>query len=153
MEFSTKHTTEGQIAASATTQGDTMTTPKIVVQQWTLGRSLRLTIRADGAIVASGKMTADEWQSSARTRQTRHYSIRGTVGPLAGKSAHAVEGLPAVRALVARWMSEVNTSDLDESEALVCECELDYNCHLHAGRMFTFIETRYQGLDDEEVSA
>lgn len=30
-----------------------------------------------------------------------------------------------------------------EAQSNVCECEMDYNCHLHSGRNGTWIETRY----------
>lgn len=33
-----------------------------------------------------------------------------------------------------------------------CECEQDWNCGRH-GTEYTWIETRYQGLDEEEARA
>lgn len=52
-------------------------------------------------------------------------------------------------------MNEITDSEWAEYEASmadVCECELDYRCHLHAGQL-THLETRYKGLDAEEAIA
>lgn len=38
---------------------------------------------------------------------------------------------------------------LDFQDSYGCECEMDWSCPLHHGQP-TWIETRYQGLDDEE---
>lgn len=45
------------------------------------------------------------------------------------------------------------TEDLDwddDDGYMTCECELDWNCGLHAGGP-TYIERRFQGLDDDEM--
>lgn len=38
-------------------------------------------------------------------------------------------------------------------EPVMCECEQDWNCGLHAHQIGTWIETRYAGLDDDEARA
>ena len=38
-------------------------------------------------------------------------------------------------------------------EPIMCECEIDWNCGLHAHRAGTWIETRYAGLDNDEAIA
>lgn len=40
------------------------------------------------------------------------------------------------------WQSE----DVDTG----CECEQDWDCGRHGGPRLTWIETRYQGLDEDE---
>lgn len=51
------------------------------------------------------------------------------------------------------------TEDTDEYAALAaetdydeggCECEQDWDCGRHGGPRLTWIETRYQGLDEDE---
>ena len=38
---------------------------------------------------------------------------------------------------------------IDEGDGVqVCECEMDWNCPLHARRSGTWLETRYDGRDD-----
>lgn len=50
-----------------------------------------------------------------------------------------------------------DTYDQEQYEDLGCECELDYTCGrcAAAGKYsgYTFIETRYQGMDAEEARA
>jgi hypothetical protein len=60
--------------------------------------------------------------------------------------------------VTAQWMIHSESLDLIEcyefgEDCVGCECEVDYNCHLHAHRAGTFIETRYAGLDAEEAYA
>ena len=45
-------------------------------------------------------------------------------------------------------MGGMMTMDEEYENYTMCECEQDWNCPLHQGG-YTWIETRYQGLDDE----
>jgi hypothetical protein len=50
-------------------------------------------------------------------------------------------------------VSMTTHTDYDDDDYVeMCECEVDWNCGLHQGG-YTWIETRYQGLDDEEARA
>lgn len=41
---------------------------------------------------------------------------------------------------------------LDFHDSFGCECEIDWSCPLHYGQL-TWIETRHQGLDEDEARA
>lgn len=43
---------------------------------------------------------------------------------------------------------DVEWEQYAEDAQNMCECEQDWNCHLHQNRQGTFVETRYAGLDD-----
>lgn len=43
---------------------------------------------------------------------------------------------------------DLTSAEYDEPTG--CECEVDWNCPLHAHRAGTWLETRYDGLDDGE---